>query len=243
VRPSIPFLLLLAVVASACQLSLATDIDVQADGSGRFELAVALDDELEAVLDDAGVDLTLGLADAAGAAPDWEVEDDPEGPGRRLSLRTTFDEPGQLARLVEELHDGLAEGDPGLLDEVTLEVDEDGAARFRAEAGLTLPATAGAAGDGVTFDVEDLRELLAEEGERVVRYDLRLTLPGTPVAHDADVRDGRSLTWRLPVDGTRRIEARSEPPADRTLLLAGAVFLGAAVLGTGAAVALRRRRR
>lgn len=233
----------LALLTSACQLSLATDIGVESDGSGRLELAVAVDDELATILADAGADLTLGLAQAEAAAGDWEVEEVDDVAGRELRFRTSFDTPDELGRLVDELHAGLGEGDPAILSDVDLDVAEDGRASFRARAGLALPATTGAVGDGISFDADDLQELLDEQGERAARYDLRLTLPGRPVAHDADVVDGRTLTWHLPVGEMAAIEARAEPAADRTWVLAGAAFLVAAVLAATVVVLARRRHR
>ncbi|MBW3621200.1 MAG: hypothetical protein KY461_13225 [Actinobacteria bacterium] len=235
--------LVLAVLASGCQLSLATDIGIAADGSGTLEVAVAVDGELEQLLDDAGVDLSLGLADADAAASDWELEELDRDDGREVRLRTTFDEPGQLAARVEELHAGLDDADPAVLSDVELRVDDEGRVAFRADAGLRLPTTTGATGDGVTFDIEDLEELLRREGGAAARYDLRLTLPGRPVAHDADARRGRTLTWTLPIGEMRAVRAASERPADRTWVLVGATFLVSAAAATVLVAGTRRRGR
>lgn len=240
---SILSVLLLAVLASGCQLSLATDIGIAADGSGTLEVAVAVDDELGRLLDDAGVDLSLGLAEADAVATDWELEELDRDGGREVRLRTTFSEPAELAARIEELHAGLDEADPALMSDVELRVDEQGRATFAADAGLRLPTTTGATGDGVTFDVEDLEELLRREGGAAARYDLRLTLPGRPTAHDADARSGRTLTWTLPIGQMRAVRAASEPPADRTWLLLAATFLVSAATATVLVTASRRRGR
>lgn len=242
-RPRLVTILALALLASACQLSLATDIGVAADGSGTLEVAVAVDDELGRLLDDAGVDLTLGLAAADAAASEWELAEVAQGDGREVRLRTTFDEPAELARRVEELHAGLDADDPAVLSDVELRLDEDGRVDFTADAGLRLPTTAGATGDGVTFDAEDLDDLLEREGGAAARYDLRLTLPGRPSGHDADARRGRTLTWALPIGDMRPVWAASEPPADRTWLLVGATFVVSAAAATVLVAASRRRGR
>lgn len=236
-------LALVAVLTSACQLSLATDIGVAADGSGTLEVAVAIDDELGRLLDDAGVDLALGLAEADAAASDWELEEIPRGEGREVRLRTAFAVPEELGRRVEELHAGLDDTDPAVLSDVELQVDEEGRVAFTAEAGLRLPTTTGATGDGVTFDAEDLADLLEREEGAAARYELRLTLPGRPTAHDADARQGRSLTWTLPIGEMRSVRAMSEPPVDRTWLLVGATFLASAAAATVLVVGARRRGR
>lgn len=233
----------LALLASACQLSLASDIAVSADGSGSFELAVAVDEELAELLSDAGVDLALGLDDAQATATGWQVEEVDEAPGRELRFRTGFDSPDELGALVEELHAGLGEADPAVLRDVHLEVADDGSARFRADAGLQLPTTTGVSGDAVAFDAEDLAALLEEEGARAARYDLRLELPGRPSEHDADAREGRTLVWSLPIGEMRSIEARSEPTgSDRTGLLLATTFLVSAAVAVLAVVLTRRRR-
>lgn len=243
-RPTRPLVLAataLALLTSACRLSLATDIDVASDGSGTFVFAVAVDEELDTLLDDAGVDLTLGLAEAERAAPGWEVEDRDVEDGRELTFRTSFDDPAELTALVEELHAGLGEGDPAVLRDVSLQVDEEGAVEFHADAGLELPTTTGAEGDGVVFDGDDLAALIEREGGRAARYDLRLELPGPPRTHDADARDGRVLTWTLPVGEMRAVSATSDPANGRTWVLVGATFLVSAA-AAALVVALSRRR-
>ncbi len=231
----------LALGAAGCQLSLASDIGVDADGSGQVEFAVSVDRELADLLDEAGVDLTLGLAEAQAAAGPWELEETGDVPGRELRFRARFDDPSELADLVADLHAGLDGEDPAIMRDVQLDVDAEGRVRFSAEAGLALPTTAGAVGDGITFDVDDLESLLAREGGRAARYDLRLELPGTPRSHDADARDGRTLTWSLPIGEMRAVHAASDPPADRTWLLLVATFLVSAAAAGVAIVALRRR--
>lgn len=231
----------LAVLASSCQLSLATDIAVAADGSGSLELAVAVDEELGRLLDDAGVDLTLGLEEADAAAPSWEVEEVARGAGREVRVRAAFAAPEELGRLVDELHAGLDADDPVVLDDVALVRDDEGGMAFEARAGLRLPTTAGASGTGVTFDADDLAAALERDGGSAVRYDLRLTLPGRPVDHDADARRGRTLTWDLPVGELRSVRATSAPPRDRTWLLVVATFVVSAAAAT-VFVALARRR-
>lgn len=238
-----PLVALVAVLATSCQLSLATDVAVDPDGSGTLEVAVAVDDELGRLLADAGVDLTLGLAEADAAAAGWELEEVARGDGREVRLRTSFDEPSELGRMVEELHAGLDAEDPAILDDVELRRDEEGATTFTARAGLALPTTPGATGTGVTFDADDLADVLARDGGSAVRYDLRLTLPGRPLDHDADARRGRTLTWSLPIGELREVRATAAPPSDRTWLLVGATFVVSAAAAAVVVVLTRRRGR
>lgn len=237
-------LALVALAVAGCQLRLATDIVVGAEGAGELELAAAADQELVDLMAAAGVDLRAGLEDVVTAAPDWEVEDVPTDDGIELRFRTRFDDPAELTTLVEELHAGLDEEDGALLRDVRLTVAEDGAVAISGQAGVILPTTTGVEGPDVVFDGDDLRRLLEERGDELIRADLRVTLPALPVAHDADEVDGRNLTWSLPVGEMRAFEARSEvPPPDPTPFVAAGVFVLAALLAAASVIALRRRGR
>ncbi len=235
-------LLLVALLASACQLRLATDVDVHRDGSGHLELRVAVDQELRAQLTDAGFDPTLGLDDAAAAAPDWTVETTEEDGGLTVSFGADFATPDDLSRLVADLQSSLGDEDAALLRDVSLQVDDDGSARFRARAGLLLPTSPGVQGDGITFDGEDLRALLATDGQRLVRDDLRLTLPGDASSATADETRGRTLVWHLPIGEQASISATGAPPSAWPWLPAAATFAGALLLGVLVVWLLRRRR-
>lgn len=237
-------LALVAVALAGCRLRLATDVVVEAEGAGELELAAAADQELVDLMAQAGVDLRAGLEEVVAAAPEWDVEDVPTDDGIELRFRTRFEDPAELTRLVEELHAGLDEEDGALLRDVRLSVAEDGAVDISGFAGVILPATTGVEGPDVVFDGDDLRRLLEERGDELVRADLRVTLPALPVSHDADEVDGRDLTWSLPIGEMRPFEARSEvPPPDPTPYVAAGVFVLAALLAAASVIVLRRRGR
>lgn len=233
---------LLALALSACQLRIGADIEVRSGGDGTFELLTAADGELVTMLAEAGVDLRTGLEEAVAAAPAWEVEaTETDDGGLELAFSTTFDDPTELEGLVEELHAGLDEEDGALLRDLTVDVADDGAVSFAADAGVLLPTSTGVEGEDVAFDADDLEALIAERGDELVRADLRLTLPGPPVSHDADEVDGRNLVWRLPVGEMRPVSARSDAPEDRTLPVAIAVAAGALVIAALVVALVRRR--
>lgn len=236
-------LLLLGVLTAGCQLRVGTDVVVEADGSGTFELVVALDEELTALLTDAGVELSRGLEEVEATAPSWEVEHDTSGPGQRFTFSAPFDDPEELERMVRDLHAALGPEDGHILDAVDVHRTEEGAITFEAMAGLVPPTTIGATGSTVDIDGDDVRQLLEERGEEFARFDLRLTLPAPPVASDADEQDGNTLVWHLPVGDERLVSARSAVPRDTTWLVAGGVALGAFLVAALTTVALRRRRR
>lgn len=222
---------LAAVLTSACQLRLAVDVRTGSRGSGTFGLAVALDEELAEVLDEAGVDVLAGLDDVRAAAPSWRIEKMERGDrGLEVRLESSFDDPEEFATLVDSLDDALNEEDAHLYDNLRLRRGDDGAVAFEGRIGLVLPTAPGARGAGVAFDADDLERLLATRGEELVRYELRVTLPAPPREHDADEVRGMSLVWRAPIGEFRDVSALSAVPrAASPLLFTGLALVAAAV--------------
>ncbi|HEX2026849.1 MAG TPA: hypothetical protein VHF25_02490 [Nitriliruptorales bacterium] len=230
-----------ALGASACQLRLATDIAVDADLQGSFEVAVALDAELTRILRDAGVDVLAGLEELRADAPGWTVQrQEPASGGVEVRARARFDGSGDFAALAASLQEALDEDDARLFEDLQLRRLEGGAIAFDGAVGLVLPAAPGARGAGVGFDRDDLERLLASRGDELVRYDVRVTLPAPPRRHDADRVDGRSLTWRAPVGQLRPVDAVSEDPGPGVLVLA-LVAVAAAVASALLVTTVRRR--
>lgn len=230
---------LLAVLASACQVRVGTEVAVGRDGDGRLAVTVVLDEELLASLDADEVDPFAGL----DALPEpWTAERRSEDGGQAVTVAASFEDPAGLQQRVADLQDGLDGEDPALLDDVELAVGEDGAATFGARAGFRPPSSTGFDGDGVVaFDGDALAALLEERGDEVLRVDLRVTLPGPVVDSNADEVDGATATWRLPTTELVAVRAVGDPPADRTWwVVAGA---GAVGLVLGVLVVGRRRRR
>ncbi len=232
-------LAVVALVASACQVRVGTDITVTEDGSGRMALTIALDEELTSSLAADGFDPFAGLEDLPEG---WEVERTDADGGQAATIAADFADPDELTARVAQLREGVGEQDPSLLEDVELAVAEDGSATFRGRAGFRPPSSTGLDGVGVAFDGEDLQTMLAERGDEVMRVDLRVSMPGPVVDTDADEVDGRAATWNLPVTELVEVRAASEPPSDRTWWVVG----GAAVLGLVLGfvlVGLFRRRR
>jgi hypothetical protein len=230
----------LAVLASACQVRVGTDVRVATDGSGRLALTVALDQELADSLAGDGFDPFAGLDEL----PDgWSVDrSEPDG-GQAVTLTADFDDPAGLSDRVAQLRSGLDEEDPLLLEDVQLDVAEDGGATFAAHAGFRPPSSTGFDGGGVAFDGDDLATLLEERGDEVMRVDLRVTLPGHVVDGNADEVDGATATWALPVTELADVRAVGDPPRSRTWWLVGAAAaVGVAVGWIGYGLVRRRGR-
>lgn len=231
----------LAVLAAGCQFRASTDVVVERSGRGSFEVALGVDDDLARVLADAGVDLAVGLTGVRTAAPDWEVVETELDDGVEFRFRTDFSDPAGFESVAASLHGALGPGDGALYRGLELDVDESGAARFSGEVGLLLPSTVGVAGASIPFDADDLAALLAERGGRTVRAELRVTLPGEPIDHDATAIDGRTLTWRLPVGDLVEVHAVSQAPRSLSPTAMVGIVGAALVVVVGGALLVRRR--
>ncbi len=237
---------LLAAVAllAGCELSIAVDLDLERGGAGEAAVLVSLDEELERILDDAGVDVLAGLAEIAEREPEWDATvDRPDAGGLAVRFDAAFEDPQELADLLDGIHRGLdPEHDPRIFEGLRVEARPGGAVAVAGRVGLLAPSTPGARGEGVGFDEEALERLIGERGDEFVRYDLRVTLPTAPEDHDADEVEGASLVWHAPVGELREIAAVSERPLPPTWVVAGLVALIAAVVAGIGAVVWRRLR-
>lgn len=244
-----PALLVVAILLTGCRIDLGASLTVERDGSGTAGLEVVLDPEAVARLDELALDPFAELTAAAVDTPDWEVErsSTDEG-GLRVRLSTQAADPEALTAALRELSSGLAPDDPSLDLDLDLDVAADGAAELRGEVGLRPPITAGARRDGQPVGPagDDLAALVAE----AVTARLVVSLPGPATDHDADAVEGSgrfgvggsTLTWDVPVAGTRSITATAAAP------LAVAPWLVVAAAGLLVLVVLagwwwRRRRR
>lgn len=234
---------IVATALAGCELRLGTDVTVEPDGSGHLELAVGFDDQLASLLRDAGFDLDTDLEALRVAAPTWTVEREPQpGGGSVLRLGSDFADPDGFAALTEDLYAALDDQDGRLFDDLRVDVS-GGRVRFSGRIGLLAPRVPGAEGAGVTFDEQDLTRLLEERGEEFVDYEVRVSLPGEVLAHDADRADGSVLVWDAPVGSMRRISATSDPSDAPPWPLAIAVGALVAVTAGAVAVAVPRRAR
>lgn len=239
----VPLAVLLAVLCTACQVRLATDVVVRSDGSGTLELSVVLDDELAEDLEAAGFDLLGDVDHLRELAPRWIVEPVEVERGSGVLLRIDFADPADFTAVTGDLHAALDAEDGSLWQDLRLEVDGDGAATFSGRAGLVPPSSPGADGADLQVDEGDLAELLRDRGSEFATYDLRVTLPGRPRAHDGDERVGRTVVWHLPIGSSRAVEASAPAPVGTTIPATVALVLLATTAGALAVVVARRQGR
>lgn len=235
-------LVALVLVATACDVRVATEIIVEHDYSGSLVVSIALDQETAADLMAAGFVPETGLADAVASAPGWEVAPI-EGLQASARLTHAFGHVDEVGGLLADLGRQLGPEDGLLWEGLRMRVDGDGAVVLEGSAGLVPPTVAGAVGPGVTFDGEDLGRLLDEQGREAVRHDLRVTSSGRPGVNDADVMVGNALVWELPVGSLRAVHAVLPVTASTDVARIVAVALVAAVATAVVTLLTRRRHR
>lgn len=231
---------LLAVLAAGCQARLRLDVAVDREGAGTIAVALGADAELLAQAAAAGAD-PLGDLAAAGAAlrdEGWRtsVEHDGEG-GRTVALAAAFDSPEELARLADELAEGLSGPELTPLEELRLHLDPD-EVRLEGVVGLVPdpPIT------DLGLQPDQAVELLRDTDALV--YEVTADLPGEVLRANATAGgEGEPLRWRVPPGERVALLAVSERPPDPRWLLAAAGAAGALVVLVVLAVAVRRRRR
>lgn len=232
----------LALVLAGCRLHLTAEVVIERDGSGSLALVVAIDPELLAELDALAVDPTIELEDAVARTDGWSLTRAAGADGGLvLTVGYAATDPARLTGALRELAAGLGADDPALLIDLDVAMDEEGAVTLSGTGQLRAPAGPGVLDDPGAPSRAELEALVAE----TVSAQLVVTLPATPTDHDADLLDGRTLTWTLTTAG-RQLSAFAPAPSGpdpRTLQLGLAVAAGLVVLGGLTAVVLRRRRR
>jgi len=233
-------LALAAVLVSGCRLDLAGVVDLERDGSGVAAVTIRLDDALLDELDELAIDPTVEVTALAAASEEWELERDV---GDDLSitytLRRPFGDPSEVGTIFRQLSAGLADEDPALLIDLEVALDAEGGASVSGDVGFRPPASVGVELDGEPLgpSAEELLDLTQE----LVRPLLSVTLPGPVDAADADRVEGRTVTWAIPVAGTRSVSASSLAPGIHEQPWLWAVVAG--ILFVVAAVVVVRRRR
>lgn len=232
-------LALVGIALSGCRLDVTAIGELQRDGTGTVSLVLRMDDALLDELDRLAVDPTIEVTAAAASADGWTLERTvDEQQAITIELVSRVDDPGGIGAAFRELSRGLTADDPGPRIDIEVAAAPDGSATVDGTVGFTSPATAGVVVDGDPLGPSSAD--LAERTAQVVVPRLELTLPGPVVSHDADRIDGRTVSWDIPVDGSRTIVAVSEDPALHQEPWFQGV-LAALLLGLGTAVLVVRR--
>ena len=232
-------LVLVAVVLAGCRIDVGTEVAVDRRGGGEVAVAVRIDGATLRELDEAGVDPELDVAVGLGPDGAWRSERvvDADG-GLVLTYRRPFADGTEATALLAELSADVAPQDPAVRLDVTVITTTAGGVRLAGTGTLAPPATLGVTVDGAPVGPsgDELAALVAESVDAtfVVR------VPGRVLEHDADVVDGGTLRWTLPVGEARTIVlvADGVPWWRRVPWWGWVGMLGAA--GAGVVVARRR---
>lgn len=217
VKRLLPLMLGLAVL-SACQMRVEFRTEVNPDGSGRFAVALGVDEELRELSQDSGED---PLADFDEEVPEgWETEPWTEGEFEGVVATRRFDSPEALAIALAEL--------------------ENSEQQFFQEFSLTR------IGNEFRFSAQADPAPLEDSGtspavlESFIDLRVVVELPGRLVEHNADEAEDGRLVWQLSVTEPRTLSARSQ--VGRFPLLPALTVLAALVGLTVAWLAMRARR-
>ena len=226
---------MLLLACSACQVTVATDVDARADGSGVIRAGVGLDREARAQVPDLAAQLQVDDLRRAG----WRIV----GPRREADGLTwvrashPFSTPAGAQRVIAQLTGpggpfrgfALTHSGSRFRSRVRFTGTVDLGTGLAAFADAELERRLGAANPGV--DAATLRRRYGVDLERLLKVQVTARLPG------------RVRTWRPRVGGAPvRLDVASESWDVRAL---GLVAVGglALVLGVTTSLAARRRRR
>jgi len=228
VRKTWPFVLVLALAATACRAEMSLLIDVEESGSSTVQAEVGVDDEVLGLigsLADGDSDIFAGLDFGVEGETEQRVEGD-------MTYYVTSSSFASATELVSSLNEGNGTGP---FRELALTVDENGA---------LLDATLAPLGS--ELDTDELPVDVSSLSGEYFSASVVVSLPGTVEEHNADeqLADGR-LRWTIPITGGELdLHARSSYAEDDFPAWLVVVLL----LGAGLAVALwvaatRRKRR
>jgi hypothetical protein len=233
-------LALVAVLVAGCRLDLVATTELERDGTGVLSLAIRLDDDLLTELDELAIDPTVEVTALATELDGWTLDrtvDDEAG--ITITLSRPFERPSEAADALRAVSSGLVDADPALLIDLDLEVSDDGAARVDGAVAFRPPASSGAELDGVVLGPS--RQELTELSREVVHPRVEITMPGQIERDDADRVEGRTLSWDVPIDGSRELSAASGPPGIHEQPWVWLVTAGVLVLVMLAWLVARRR--
>ena len=215
-------LLLLALLSTACKVSIEQTTVIEADESGSATVAIALDDELRTLLETAGQDVS-GFGDSFDDR--FVVNELVDGEMTGIIAVAEF---ANLGELEEILASTPALGQA--VDQISL-THEDSVFAFDASLGNVAEQIGDVAGAGDFISSDNFDD--------VFDISISMLLPGDMIDHNADqVAEDGMLTWNISSSSSGELSASSEVRTSITPLAIGAVIV---ILGL--AVALFRRRR
>ncbi|MBU1227613.1 MAG: hypothetical protein KJ698_10460 [Actinobacteria bacterium] len=207
----------LALLTTACKIEVNAEFTINADKSGSVTLEIGLDDELLAMAEASGQSADDMLADFdIGDVPGAEVSTERRGDMTFNIIKVPIDDITAAENLGGEMAAGLTES-----FEVTFTDD-----LVTVRGTVPLDDALGDMGGG------DLEGISPDMMAQFFAINIRITMPGKILEHNATSQSGNTLTWAVDLtSGTLEISAESNPNASAgssSVLLY--VIIGAAVI-------------
>jgi hypothetical protein len=226
-RRTIPLLVLLALLAAGCRIESNLAAQINADGTGVISAEIGYDEEAAAFIDQfTGGEDPFADSPLAGFPNATRSEEDRGGMHYLISTAEVED----IAAAIDQ---AVAGDENGLVQEFNLTITAD-----RVEIAGRGSLAGAMAGSEDLIPADQLAEALSAN--------LRITLPGKILEHNATAKDGNTLTWALPITGGDiEINAVSDPTQSEgggfpmwVIIVIAAVV----VAGIGLIVVLGRKR-
>jgi hypothetical protein len=179
---------LLALVAAACEIETNFGVVINADGSGRIVVEVGMDEEAQELL----------LEDVDDPFEGNELAEAPN------AVRRTETRGDLMFWIVEIPVDDVTE-----IEDTLVGAESSVISSFEVEVTDTLVTVSGTATASEAMGEETIDPSLLGDA---LSFNVRITMPGKILSHNADSRDGSTLIWDIPiVGGTLNVQAESDP--------------------------------
>lgn len=239
---------MLALLTSACQLTVDVSAMIGDDGSGTFRVVFAFDEEfIDVVRSTEQGAATLEQLSETGAqfgGTGWVVRQSRPDGGLRIEISRAFDDPDELEnalRKVEQESGGRALSFPSVFRDFRIDHSSSFfgvSSEVSGSVDLTPERLVPGAEAG-----EDLRAALRQAARDVFRFRVSLDLPGRVSEYQGDPESvsGGSIVWTVPFGERLDFSATSAGTKSLALLIVFGPLVAALLVVI--VVLLRRRRR
>jgi len=225
-RRLLPLVAVVALLAAACRIESNVGAEINADGSGIISAEIGYDEEAAGFIEQFGEGEDPFAENPLAAFPGAQMREEDRG-GMHYRIYSA-----EVADIEAALRQAMAGESSGFIEDFDLTIGPNRIeVTGRGGAGSALGETEG------FLSAEQLAESLS--------LNLRLTLPGKILEHNADDKDGNTLTWAIPFTGTLDIRAVSDPTQSEGggFPMWAIIVIAAVVVAGIAALALLGRRR
>jgi hypothetical protein len=184
----------LALLTTACKVVVNADFTINSDKSGAVTIEIGMDDEVITTL----TEFSEGEFDPQTLLEDFDTEDIP-GATTAVEVRDGMTYIIIRAPIPDlTVSDAMASGTPveGLSEVASITFTED-QVRVEASGDLEGLLSGGATGGEDMGDMGGMEGLSPQFLAQFFEINLRVTMPGPIIDHNADRQDGNTLTWAI----------------------------------------------